>query len=348
MQKGEHLKQTEKSSTDKSGIILFAKQPGVTSFSSLFTIKHALNTNKVGHTGTLDSFAQGLLVVLSGKFTRLASHITAFDKEYEAVIAFGSETDTLDPTGEVIKTTSLPTYEALQSAIDKYSGLFMQRPPDYSAIHVQGNRLSDLARKGKEINVPLRSVCVYKTEIMELVCENNTKVVASQSRIRYARIKFLVSKGTYIRALARDIGETAGSCAYLLGLLRTSVGQFKLSDAVGYNFLSEFTIKNVLDSLVDVPNPEKKKEIESLMQEKVLSNLKPLTQDLAKQCGFSPITLKSDFEFDFYHGKKILPNFFINFDPQNSKYAVFTEDNLFSGVITLKKNNILYEYVVCK
>ena len=100
-----------------SGIVLFSKQSGLTSFSSLWTIKNALKTKKVGHTGTLDSFADGLLVVMVGKMTKLVSHVTAFDKEYEAIIVFGKETDTLDPTGTVVLEKELPNYKDLEEAL---------------------------------------------------------------------------------------------------------------------------------------------------------------------------------------------------------------------------------------
>ncbi len=131
------------------GIVLFAKLPGKTSFSSLYTIKHALHTKKVGHTGTLDSFAQGLLVVMTGSHTRLAQRVTAFDKKYEAIIQFGSETDTLDLFGKVIKTKELPTKNNVIKAVEKFCGDLMQSPPSFSAVHVNGKRASDLARAGK-------------------------------------------------------------------------------------------------------------------------------------------------------------------------------------------------------
>ena len=105
-----------------SGIILYDKKPGVTSFSALGKIKKVLDTKKVGHTGTLDLFAQGLLVVCVGSLTRLAGLITAFDKEYEAKIIFGEQTDTLDPTGQVVKTAPLPTLAALKESLKKFTG----------------------------------------------------------------------------------------------------------------------------------------------------------------------------------------------------------------------------------
>ena len=109
-----------KKNSNAAGIVLLAKQSGLTSYSSLNAVKKALGTSKVGHTGTLDSFAQGLLVVCVGNLTRLSSHITAFNKTYEAVIEFGKETDTLDPTGEVVRTAELPELQALLKAVENF------------------------------------------------------------------------------------------------------------------------------------------------------------------------------------------------------------------------------------
>ena len=149
----------------QNGILLFAKQTGPTSFSAIGSVKRALKTTKVGHTGTLDSFAQGLLVVCIGSLTKLAGNITAFNKSYKAVIKFGEETDTLEYTGKIIKTAPLPTKQSLEAAVQKFTGNIMQTPPLFSAIHVDGKRASDLAREGKSQKLPARPVTVFKAEI---------------------------------------------------------------------------------------------------------------------------------------------------------------------------------------
>ena len=150
-----------------SGIVLLAKQSGVTSFSSLSSVKRALNTTKVGHTGTLDSFADGLLVVLVGKLTHLVPHITNFDKTYEALIEFGSETDTLDPTGQVIKTGKIPSKEEVESALEKFLGETEQIPPAYSALHVDGKRASDLVREGKTVELKPRKITISSIRLLD-------------------------------------------------------------------------------------------------------------------------------------------------------------------------------------
>ena len=224
--------------TMQNKIVLFAKQPGKTSFSSLFTIKHALNTNKVGHTGTLDSFAQGLLVVCAGHLTRLAGKITEFDKSYKAVISFGKETDTLECTGKLIRTAPLPTKEAVKEAVKFFTGPYMQKPPAFSAIHVDGKRASDAVRSGQSVDIPARKITVFSSEIKEFLME--------EGFVKSVLVDFHVSKGTYIRSLARDIAERCGSAGYLSGLFRTKVGNFCVEDAAGFSLLEEFNIENVL------------------------------------------------------------------------------------------------------
>ena len=225
-----------------SSLVLLAKCPGRTSFSSLFSVKHALGTKKVGHTGTLDSFAEGLLVVCTGALTRIASRITAFDKEYEAVIAFGSETDTLDPYGAAVRTAPLPSKESFVDAFNAFKGELMQKPPAFSALHVDGKRASDLARKGIEVDVPERKINVFSSHIKE--------IQEKDGLVEYAHVVFHVSKGTYIRSLARDIAGACGSAAHLIGLRRTKVGSFRLEDAAGYGLLEPFSIKTVRAGLL--------------------------------------------------------------------------------------------------
>ena len=118
-----------------SGIVFLNKESGITSFKAVDSIRKILNIKKAGHTGTLDKFANGLLIVLLGKYTRLADLFSGLNKEYLAIFQFGEETDTLDPEGEVIKRKPLPSYESLLKAVEKYTGVIDQVPPNYSAVH---------------------------------------------------------------------------------------------------------------------------------------------------------------------------------------------------------------------
>ena len=335
--------------TTKDGIVLLAKRPGPTSFASLNSVKKALNTNKVGHTGTLDSFAQGLLVVCTGRLTKLAGNITAFDKSYQAVIHFGQETDTLEFTGTVIKEAPLPTEGALRAAVEKISQQTMQVPPAFSAIHINGERASDLARKGQEAQIPARKVKIYKAEIKELKANE-------EGLIEYALIDFSVSKGTYIRSLARDIAYECGSAAHLTGLYRTKVGNFNVEDSAGFNLLKDFSIEESITqakaykavqaaaeaSASDKAEkkPERKPFVltpeESALQEEIRTKLRSFDKATAAECGFGSINIAStSAQADFFNGKKITSLMFAQklWDyPVESQIAVFNE-NKFLGLI---------------
>jgi tRNA pseudouridine55 synthase len=203
---------------NKSGIILLNKNSGITSFDALRDIKRALGTGKVGHTGTLDKFASGLLIVLAGSALRLSRWFSNCDKEYSGRICFGEETDTLDPEGEVIERAPLPSREAVESALSKFTGNIMQAPPAYSAIHVGGQRASRLARAGEAPQMKARPVTVHKLELRGW-------------EPPFADIYVCCSSGTYIRSLARDIALACGSRAHLNALKRTRVAGFSLDTA---------------------------------------------------------------------------------------------------------------------
>jgi tRNA pseudouridine55 synthase len=203
-----------------SGLILLHKQPGITSFDSLRDIKHALGIGKAGHTGTLDKFAEGLLLVLTGRALKLSQWFTHCDKQYEGTIRFGTETDTLDPEGAVIANAPLPSREAVEQAFSQFRGKIEQAPPAYSAIHVDGERASALARRGETPEMRKRPVEIYRLELLSW-------------EPPHAKIFVHCSGGTYIRSLARDIALAAGSRAYLTALLRTQVAGFRLENAVG-------------------------------------------------------------------------------------------------------------------
>ena len=203
---------------NRSSILLVHKPSGVTSFTSLGSIKRTVDP-KVGHAGTLDKFAEGLMIVLTGSMTRLNQVFSTMDKRYRATISFGEETDTLDPEGVVVGTAEAPTLEQIQDAIPQFLGEIQQSPPQYSALHIGGKRASKLAREGKVVVMEKRPVSVYS---FELVSYENNLLVAD----------IHVSKGTYIRSLARDLALACNSRGYLVHLVRTQIGPFLLGDAV--------------------------------------------------------------------------------------------------------------------
>lgn len=349
---------------DFDGIILLAKQPGLTSFKTLNSVKKGLGTTKVGHTGTLDSFAQGLLVVCTGRLTRLAGNITEFNKTYNAIIKFGEETDTLEYTGNVIKKTQLPSLEQLKQAIKAHTGTIMQSPPSFSAIHVDGQRASDLMRNGIKTELPQREITVFSSELID------TKLNAD-GKVEYAQISFNVSKGTYIRSLARDIGEYCESSAHLIGLYRTSIGNFNINDAAGFNLLPSFTIENAINIMEEQKiliekeqarikynrenniKPEKyvPDQAELDFQEEIRNKKQDFHEDAAVLCGFGIIHLLNEVAAaDFENGRPIRSK---NFDtnlhslPCGSITAVFTAQKKFAGLIEKDQTGkIRYKLVI--
>ena len=312
------------------GIVLLAKKPGLTSFSSLHSVKKALGTTKVGHTGTLDSFAQGLLVVCTGRLTRLAGNITEFDKSYEAVIKFGEETDTLEYTGQIIRTAPLPSLEALTAAVNKFTGNIMQSPPSFSAVHVNGKRASDLAREGKAVELPPRPVTVFSAEIKETKAD-------SQGLIEYCKISFTVSKGTYIRCLARDIAKEAKSAGHLVGLYRTRVGNFDIKDAAGFSELADFDIASSIEASKKSADLQKPYPDDTLLKEEIKNTIRGFDRSTAALCGFESITLKDEqAEKDYCNGKPLRSALFTtnlhDLTPAAS-YAVFSQSDTFRGLI---------------
>jgi len=203
----------------RHGLLLLNKKSGASSFDSLKGVKRAFATGKAGHTGTLDKFATGLLVVLVGRGVKLAPVFNHCDKEYYGTFHFGLETDTLDPEGDVVAEASLPSREKVESVLDNFRGNILQAPPAFSALHINGRRAHELVREGVEVEMKKRPVTVYSLEIQSW---NPPEAV----------IRVSCSAGTYIRSLARDIALAAGSRAYLSSLTRTRVGGFKLESAV--------------------------------------------------------------------------------------------------------------------
>ncbi len=150
-----------------SGLILLNKPSGITSFRVLNIIKKKLNSGKVGHTGTLDKFAEGLMLVLTGKMTKLAPFFSNMDKEYLGVYKFGEETSTLDPEGEITATAAVPGIGIIEKNLDNFIGNILQRPPEFSAIHINGKRAYKIAVSGQKPVIPERPVTIYDYRIKE-------------------------------------------------------------------------------------------------------------------------------------------------------------------------------------
>ena len=197
-----------------NGIINVNKPKGITSFDVIRKLRKILSLRKIGHTGTLDPLAEGVLLVCVGKATKLAQDIEAHSKEYIAEFELGYKTDTYDIEGTVIDKVEnfSVTREKLLEVINTFLGNIKQIPPMYSAIKVNGQKLYDLARKGETIEREARDIFIESIELLEFDGKK-------------AKIKCSVSKGTYIRSLIYDIGEKLGTFAVMTSLLRTKVGE---------------------------------------------------------------------------------------------------------------------------
>ncbi len=208
-----------------TGVVFLDKARGLSSFAALGAVKRAVGTRKVGHTGTLDPFATGLLVALVGGATRCARYFNGLPKEYTTLIRFGSETDTDDATGTVIRCAELPAEPLLAPAIAAFRGSIEQLPPSYSAVHVEGRRAHEIARTGETPAVRPRTVRVDRLEVQ--------RAVQSGGRVESVEVAILCSAGTYIRSIARDLGRRLGSAAHVETLRRTAIGPFTVDLAVG-------------------------------------------------------------------------------------------------------------------
>jgi tRNA pseudouridine55 synthase len=212
---------TDRSAEDRppvQGLLLVDKPAGMTSHDVVQHIRRIYGERSIGHLGTLDPFATGLLVLLIGRATRLATFLDTEPKVYEATITFGSETDTDDETGTVIRTAEPPAEGDIRAAVTKLTGEISQIPPAYSAKSVDGTRAYDAARRGAPLDLPAVEVTIHSWDIRDLRGATLSAVVTC-------------SGGTYIRALARDLGRLTSSAAHLSALRRTRVGEFDIGQA---------------------------------------------------------------------------------------------------------------------
>ena len=205
-------------------IVLIDKPTGMTSFGVVARLRRKISEQvghkvKVGHTGTLDPFATGLMILLVGKATKRSDEFLKLDKWYDATICFGKVSSTGDPEGELTDVSAdIPTKEQICQTITQFIGEIKQTPPAFSAIKIDGQRAYKLARQGKTVDMPSRSVQVYELELVDY----NYPIL---------KIKTHVSSGTYIRTLAEDIGKSLGTGAYCQELRRTKIAEYDVDDA---------------------------------------------------------------------------------------------------------------------
>lgn len=229
------------------GLVLVDKPAGMSSHDVVSAARRAIGERRIGHGGTLDPFATGLLVLLVGRATRLLPHLSGEPKLYEAVVSFGAETDTEDSDGKVIREAPLPERTAMLSALSRLCGSISQLPPAYSAKLVAGERAYDLARRGVEFELKPVMVNVYRWDVLDMKVSNG---LVSEARVRVS-----CGGGTYVRSLARDLGRFCGSAAHLKELRRLASGIFSVNDALTLDGLEsgDFSLRPPLDAIPDYP-----------------------------------------------------------------------------------------------
>ena len=237
---------TPKNSTAPCGIIVVDKPPGITSHDVVYRIRRIFQTKKVGHTGTLDPLATGVLVLCLGHATRIVEFLTSDSKEYIAGVRFGITTDSQDITGQVVETRDASSLmEAqIESVLDLFRGPTKQTPPMVSAIHHEGKRLYELAREGKEVDRVARPITFYEVTLLDFAPGDTPE----------ATFRVRCSAGAYIRTLAHDIGQALSVGATMISLRRTAAGQFILSQAATLESLEELReAGHERDQLISIP-----------------------------------------------------------------------------------------------
>jgi tRNA pseudouridine55 synthase len=294
-----------------SGIAFLDKASGITSFGALNEIKKQIKSGKAGPTGTLDKFASGLLIVLTGNALKLSSIFTNCDKKYTARICFGTQTDTLDPEGKIIAKASLPELVDIEKALENFTGEIWQKPPNYSAIHINGKRASDLAREGADFEIKERKVIIHNIELIDY-------------QKPFATINVHCSSGTYIRSLARDIAENCNSCAYVENLRRTQIANFELEKFAAKFSNFPIPINKSIFILSRIPYVEiEEKQLKAIYKREPLSVL-----DL-NYCILSGTANKINYN-NYKNDFKILAIFYMDF---------------LIAVIEKKENTWKYKYV---
>jgi tRNA pseudouridine55 synthase len=227
---------------EPNGVLLIDKAPGMTSHDAVAITRRALHTKKVGHCGTLDPLATGLLILTLGKGTKIQDLLMAEDKEYVGTMKLGEVTDSQDADGEVLETRPVPAFapEQIAAAFAKFQGDFYQTPPMVSAIKKEGVPLYKLARQGKTVEREPRFVHVFSHEILAL---------------RLPEIDFRVtcSKGFYVRTYAHDIGQELGCGAHLRSLRRTKSGRFSVEGALTIEDLRTLPPEQIAGRILDLP-----------------------------------------------------------------------------------------------
>ena len=231
-----------------NGILVINKDLGYTSRDVVNIVSKQLDTKKVGHTGTLDPNASGVLVICVGQALKVCELLTNHDKEYVAGITLGLETDTLDMDGTVQKDINVKIDDyKITEVVNSFIGKYNQQVPKYSAVKVNGKKLYEYARKNIPIKLPSKEVEIKNIEIIDDIVHKDGKV--------FFKIKCTVSKGTYIRSLVRDIGNKLGVPSVMNSLIRTRLGKFKIDEGYSIDDIKndKYTLINIMDAFPNIP-----------------------------------------------------------------------------------------------
>ena len=269
--------------TQKDGIIIVDKESGPSSFRVVETIKGLVGAKKVGHAGTLDPFAGGVLIILLNQGTKLAPFVMAQDKIYRAAVRLGIETDTQDVTGRIIKTREIGKLDqgTIQKKSQEFIGIIKQVPPLYSAVHYKGKRAYELARNGVDVELKEREVRVQYINILSV-------------DLPTVWIEVCCSSGTYIRTIAADLGNSLGTGAHVTFLRRLQSGPFHVDNACTVTQLAEYRSDRRLDEVI-IPLREALKgmgevEVSDAVARKIRSGQKPRRSEIGHQAPSSSPT----------------------------------------------------------
>ncbi len=297
----------------QSGIIVVDKPPNITSAKVVAEVKRLLNAKKVGHTGTLDPIAEGVLVCCINDATRLARFLLAGNKTYDATLKLGIETDTLDSTGTVTASKAVIgfTEQRLRSTVQKLIGTIEQQPPIFSALKHKGTPLYKLARQGRPVQKPARQVHISKIKILEI-------------KLPLVHLKVSCSAGTYIRTLCADIGKQLGCGGHLLALKRTESSGFKIQQAISLSQLEKRALSgkyngcliSMTDALADMPACR-------------------ANQNLKKKIRYGQPIRKTDIDFGRLSE---------NFMEQDTHLKIVGADNVLLAVLKYNKNQDTFDY----
>lgn len=294
----------------KAGILVVNKSKDMTSHDVVSILRRKLKIKRIGHTGTLDPMATGVLPICIGNATRISEYIMEQGKSYIASLKFRYSTTTYDSTGDVVDKSDKVSFtdSEILEVIDKYIGNIKQTPPIYSAIKVDGKKLYEYAREGKSVEIKSRNVDIYDIKLLENSGEN-------------IKIYVKCSKGTYIRSLIHDIGISLGTFAHMTDLIRTSVGKFDIEDSYDIDSIDNMSIDEISQALISI--------------EDSLYNL-------------DKINIKEDIKQRLINGQRInVKTLNINFDDlsEDTDISVYVQ-NEFIGIGEINNNILKMEKVL--